>query len=86
MDKRSLYEQLKQNPKNIHFEKICKIAIVFGFRYRGGKGSHCVYVREGIRELLNFQNVNGKVKPYQVKQFIKIIEKYNLLWEEENNV
>ena len=29
----------------------------------------------------NTKNVNGKAKPYQVKQFIKIIEKYNLLEE-----
>jgi len=31
--------------------------------------------------MLNFQNVKGKTKPYQVKQLIKIIEKYNLLEE-----
>jgi len=42
-------------------------------------------VRESIKEMLNFQNVNGKVKPYQVKQFIKIIEKHNLLRKEERN-
>jgi hypothetical protein len=35
-----------------------------------------------MKELLNFQNVGGKVKPYQVRQFIKIVEKYNLLKEE----
>jgi len=34
--------------------------------------------------MLNFQNVGGKAKPYQVKQLIKIIEKYNLLEEEED--
>jgi len=38
-------------------------------------------VKEGIKELLNFQNVGGKAKPYQVKQFLKIVEKYNLLEE-----
>jgi len=31
--------------------------------------------------MLNFQEVGGKVKAYQVRQFIKIIEKYNLLEE-----
>lgn len=60
---------------------MCNIAEAFGFRFRGGKGSHRIYVRKGITELLNFQNVNGKAKPYQVKQFIKIVEKYNLLEE-----
>jgi len=31
--------------------------------------------------MLNFQEVKGKAKPYQVRQFIKIIERYNLLEE-----
>jgi len=30
--------------------------------------------------MLNFQEVKGKAKPYQVRQF-KIIERYNLLEE-----
>jgi len=47
----------------------------------GGKGSHRIFVRREIREMLNFQEVKGKAKPYQVKQFVKIIEKYNLLGE-----
>ncbi|MCK4403342.1 MAG: type II toxin-antitoxin system HicA family toxin [Dehalococcoidia bacterium] len=81
MDKGEIYEKLKKNPANVRFEEICKIAKLFGFRFRGGKGSHRIFVRAGIREMLNFQEVKGKTKPYQVKQFIRIIEKYNLLGE-----
>ena len=81
MDKREIYEKLKKNPANVRFEEICKIAKLFGFRFRGGKGSHRIFVRAGIREMLNFQEVKGKTKPYQVKQFVRIIEKYNLLEE-----
>ena len=79
MNKRRLFEKLKKNPKNIRFERLCRIVEAFGFRFRGGKGSHRIYVRNGVEELLNFQNVGGKAKPYQVRQFIKIVEKYNLL-------
>ena len=81
MDKREIYEKLKKNPANVRFEEMCKTAELSGFRFRGGKGSHRIFVRKGIIEMLNFQNVRGKAKPYQVKQFIKIIEKYNLLEE-----
>lgn len=81
MDKGEIYEKLKKNPANVRFEEICKIAKLFGFRFKGGKGSHRIFVRAGIREMLNFQEVKGKTKPYQVKQFIRIIEKYNLLGE-----
>ena len=81
MTKLELYDEFKRNPKNVRFEKICRAAETFGFRFRGGKGSHRIYVRLGVRELLNFQNENGKAKPYQVKQFLKIIEQYSLLEE-----
>ena len=83
MNKRRAFAEIKDNPKNVHFNNMCNIAEAFGFRFRGGKGSHRIYVREGITELLNFQNVNGKAKPYQVKQFIKIVGKYNLLEESD---
>jgi len=69
VNKNQVLEHLKKNPKNIRFEKLCKIAEDFGFKFRGGKGSHRIYIKAGINEMLNFQNVNGKAKPYQVKQF-----------------
>jgi len=79
MDKREIYEKLRKNPKNVKFETLCKAAELFGFRFRGGKGSHRIFVKEGVREMLNFQEVKGKAKPCQVRQFLKTIKKYNLL-------
>jgi hypothetical protein len=81
MKKKERYEELKRNPKDVRFETLCQTAELFGFKFRGGKGSHKIFVKEGIKELLNFQNVGGKAKPYQVKQFLKIVEKHNLLEE-----
>lgn len=81
MNKRELYEEFKRNPRNIRFDDLCRAAELFGFSFRGGKGSHRIYVRQGVRELLNFQNVHGKAKPYQVKQFLKIVEQHSLLEE-----
>jgi hypothetical protein len=46
-------------------------------------GSHHIFVHPKIPDLINLQNVNGKVKPYQVKQFLKVVEKYNLQMEAE---
>ncbi len=83
MERRQVYENLKRNPKNVRFEDLCRAAETFGFRFRGGKGSHRVYVRQGVVELLNFQNVGGKAKPYQVYQLLKVIEDYNLLEDED---
>jgi len=36
-----------------------------------------------VTELINLQNVNGKAKPYQIKQFLEIVERYNLQLEDE---
>ena len=78
MQRQELFEEIKANPKKIRFERLCKIAEVLGFQARKGTGSHLVYFREGIQEILNFQNEGGWAKAYQVRQFIKVIEKYSI--------
>ena len=83
MGKKEIYKELKRNPKNVRFEIVCKAAEIFGFRFRGGKGSHKIYIKKGVREMLNFQNIKCMAKPYQVKQLLKVIEKYKLM-EKEN--
>jgi hypothetical protein len=45
---------------------------------RDTKGSQVVYEREGIEEILTFQNAKGMAKAYQVKQFLSVVEKYRL--------
>ncbi len=79
MDREEIYLELKERATNVRFEELCRAAESFGFKFKGGKGSHRIFVREGVKELLNFQDVRGKAKPYQVRQFIKLIEKYNLV-------
>ena len=86
MKKHNLLDELKKKSMNMRFNRLCKIAESFGFRLRGGRGSHRIFVREGVPEMLNFQNMGGKAKPYQVKQLIKVIEKYNLLEEDSKDV
>ncbi len=76
-----LLAKAKNSPQNIRFDEICRLAESFGFEYRGGKGSHKVYSKKGVTDILTFQNVGGMVKPYQVRQFLKIIEEYNLKGE-----
>jgi predicted RNA binding protein YcfA (HicA-like mRNA interferase family) len=50
----------------------------FGFRRSRVAGSHHIYVHRDIPELVNLQNVDGEAKPYQVNQFLRLVEKYNL--------
>jgi len=36
-----------------------------------------------VKELVNLQNVKGQVKPYQIRQFMELVERYALNLEKE---
>ena len=55
-----------------------KLAEAFGFRLSRSSGSHHIFVHPRVRELLNLQEVRGRAKLYQIGQFLKLVEKYNL--------
>lgn len=50
----------------------------FGFRLSRVQGSHHIFVHAEIPELLNLQDVEGQAKPYQIRQFLRLVERYNL--------
>jgi predicted RNA binding protein YcfA (HicA-like mRNA interferase family) len=76
--KEKLIQKIKNNPDNVSFDDLCHAIEMFGFKRKGGVGSHKFYVHNGIQGALNIQERNGKAKSYQVKQFLKIIEEYKL--------
>jgi hypothetical protein len=41
------------------------------------------FVRSDVPELVNLQNVKGQAKPYQMRQFLKLVEKNDLKLEDE---
>ena len=55
-----------------------KLAESFGFRLSRKSGSHQIYIHPKVSELLNLQDARGKAKPYQIRQFLRLVEKYNL--------
>ena len=50
----------------------------FGFSLVRVRGSHHIFCHPGAREIVNVQAVAGMAKPYQVRQFLKIVERYKL--------
>jgi len=42
------------------------------------RGSHHIFSREGVEEILNLQSKGSKAKAYQVKQVRSVILKYRL--------
>ena len=69
--------------KNIRFADMVKLVKGFGFVLSRTKGSHHIFVRPDIPELVNLQNVKDKAKPYQIQQFLKLVEKHNLKLEDK---
>lgn len=62
---------------NIKFSDLVLILKQFGFNERI-KGSHHIFYKEGIEEIINIQPQQSKAKGYQVKQVRKLILKYKL--------
>jgi predicted RNA binding protein YcfA (HicA-like mRNA interferase family) len=58
--------------------------ILIGFSERI-KGSHHIFSKENIEEIINIQEIQGKAKPYQVKQVRNIILSNQLKLEENAN-
>jgi hypothetical protein len=65
------------NPKAVRFEDACRAAELLGFKHKGGQGSHRAFAKQGDPELLNFQDRNGCIVPYQARQLIRMIERYS---------
>jgi predicted RNA binding protein YcfA (HicA-like mRNA interferase family) len=83
MNKRSLLRSILAGSKNVRFADMVGLVEAFGFRLSRTSGSHHIFVHPDISELVNLQNVQGQAKPYQVRQFLKLVEKYDLELEDE---
>ena len=65
---------------NIPFRDLRKVLLSFGFDERI-RGSHHIFSRDDIAEIINLQPKGSKAKPYQVKQVRSLILKYKLAGE-----
>ena len=62
---------------NIAFAHLCALLTCLGFHQRI-RGSHHIFWKDDVNEILNLQPKHGKGKPYQVKQVRLVIIKYKL--------
>ena len=78
MKPRKLLEKALSSPANLRFTEAVALARAFGFHLSRVRGSHHIFANPRVRELVNLQEVGGKAKPYQVKQLLTLVERYNL--------
>ncbi len=63
--------------QNVEFEDLCVLLVKLGFERRT-RGSHLIFRRSGVVEMINLQNDGAKAKAYQVRQVRAVILKYRL--------
>ncbi len=83
MKKKKLLKKIIDGSRNVRFTDMVNLVKGFGFCLSRTEGSHHIFVHPDIPEQINLQEVKGEAKPYQVRQFIKLIEKHNLDLEKE---
>jgi predicted RNA binding protein YcfA (HicA-like mRNA interferase family) len=66
---------------NVAFADIRNLVEALGFELRRVSASHHIYAHPDIPELVNLQDAHGQAKPYQVRQILRLIERYDLKLE-----
>jgi predicted RNA binding protein YcfA (HicA-like mRNA interferase family) len=72
--KQKLLRKLLTGSNNIAFNDMVAIVEAFGFNLSRVNGSHHIFENTAIGEQLNLQNKKGNAKPYQIKQFLQLVE------------
>lgn len=75
---KQLLTQAMRHPHSLRIGDALRLAEAFGFRQVRTRGSHRIFSRAGIPQLVNLQEVRGMAKGYQVRQLLKLAEKHNL--------
>lgn len=79
-----LYSKLLSG-RPLSFVEFQKLLGAFGYRHLRTKGSHMSYRRPDIADILVIQPRAKDAKPYQVQQFLDIVEKFALQLDENDD-
>jgi predicted RNA binding protein YcfA (HicA-like mRNA interferase family) len=83
VNRRRLLKRLSEGALgNVAFSDLTSLVEGFGFSLTRTSGSHHIFTHPDIPELVNLQDVRGEAKPYQIRQFIRLVERYNLRLED----
>ena len=67
---------------NVSFDELCQLLRRLGFAERI-RGSHHIFTKSDVEEILNLQPKGADAKPYQVKQVRNRILKFRLAGEDD---
>ncbi len=83
MNKKKLLSKIVRGSRDVRFAHLVALVEGFGFRLSRVSGSHHIFVHDDVPELVNLQDVGGRAKPYQIQQWLRLVERYNLTLEEQ---
>ena len=84
MNRKKILQKILAGSKSIRFSDMENLVQGFGFTLSRTGGSHHIFTRPDIPELVNLQNIKGQAKPYQIRQFLKLVETHNLKLKEND--
>ena len=71
-----ILDKMRQNPKGIRFNDLCKVCDLYFGEARQSGSSHRIYKTPWQGDpRVNIQNQKGKAKAYQVKQVLKAVDR-----------
>ena len=84
MNRRKLLKRLSEGSlRNVAFPDMIRLVEGFGFKLARVSGSHHIFSHPDVSGLINLQAAGGEAKPYPVRQFLRLVERYNLRLEDE---
>ena len=84
MKRKKILQKILASSKNIRFSDMVNLVQGFDFTLSRTDGSHHIFTRPDIPELVNLQKIKGQAKPYQIRQFLKLVETHNLKLKEND--
>jgi len=82
LNRRKLLKRILSGSRNVRFSDMVGLVEAFGFHLSRVSGSHHIFAHPNVPELLNLQEVQGEAKAYQIGQFLRLVERYNLRMED----
>ena len=84
--KSKILQKILAGSKNVRFREFLSLLEAFGFELERINGSHHLLSHPKAIELLSVQpKKNGDAKPYQMRQFLKLVEAYDLTLKEDES-
>ncbi len=79
MHPRKLLARLSRgDDRNVAFGDFCRLLERLGFVLDRQTGSHRIWMHRDVPTFVNVQDLQGEAKPYQIRQVMRLVERYNL--------